>query len=105
MPLHEHYVVHYIMLSFSSLFDNFKINNNWSDKKWALPELIAKCSKEKERLRLGIRNLSISSIKTSGRTMAMINMLENFLTTRKGRERIPIKPQRRMSLRWCLKFF
>jgi hypothetical protein len=33
MPLLEPYLVHYIMLSLPSIFDNFKINYNGSDKK------------------------------------------------------------------------
>jgi hypothetical protein len=32
-PLHEPYVVHYIMMSLPSCFRNFKINYNSSDKK------------------------------------------------------------------------
>jgi hypothetical protein len=51
MPLPEPYLVHYIMLSLPTVFDNFKINYNGSNKKWNLAELIAKCSQEEERLR------------------------------------------------------
>jgi hypothetical protein len=51
MPLPEPYVIHYILLSLSSIFENFKINYNGSDKKWTTAELIAKCSQEEERLR------------------------------------------------------
>jgi hypothetical protein len=51
MPLPKPYLVHYIMLSLPTIFDNFKINYNGSDKKWNLAELIAKCSQDKERLR------------------------------------------------------
>jgi hypothetical protein len=51
MPLFEPYVVHYILLSLPSIFENFKINYNGSDKKWTTIELIAKSSQEQERLR------------------------------------------------------
>jgi hypothetical protein len=51
MPLPEPYLIHYIMLSLPSIFDNFKINYNGSDKKWTFAELIAKCNQEEERLR------------------------------------------------------
>jgi hypothetical protein len=44
MPLSEPYLVHYIMLSLATVFENFKIKYNGSDKKWNLIELIAKCS-------------------------------------------------------------
>jgi hypothetical protein len=44
MPLPEPYLVHYIMLSLPTVFDNFKINYNASDKKWSLAKLIAKYS-------------------------------------------------------------
>jgi hypothetical protein len=46
MPLPEPYLVHYIMLSVPTVFNNFKINYNGSDKKWNLDELIAKCSQK-----------------------------------------------------------
>jgi hypothetical protein len=52
MPLPEPYLVHYIMLSLPTIFDNFKINYNGSDKKWNLTKLITKCSQEEERLRV-----------------------------------------------------
>jgi hypothetical protein len=52
IPLPEPYLVHYIMLSLPTVFENFKINYNGSDKKWNLAELIAKCSQEEERLRV-----------------------------------------------------
>jgi hypothetical protein len=45
MPLPEPYLIHYIMLSLTTIFDNFKINYNGSDNKWNLVELIAKSSK------------------------------------------------------------
>jgi hypothetical protein len=51
MPFPDPYVIHYILLSLPSIFENFKINYNGSDKKWTLAELIAKCSQEEERLR------------------------------------------------------
>jgi hypothetical protein len=51
MPLPEPYLVHYIMLSLPTIFDNFKINYKGSDKQWNLLELIAKCSQEEETLR------------------------------------------------------
>jgi hypothetical protein len=51
MPLPDPYVIHYILLSLPSIFENFKINYNGSDKKWTTSELIAKCSQEEERLR------------------------------------------------------
>jgi hypothetical protein len=51
MPLPDPYVIHYILLSLLSIFENFKINYNGSAKKWAMAELIAKCSQEEERLR------------------------------------------------------
>jgi hypothetical protein len=47
----EPYVVHYIIFSFPTIFDNSKINYNWSGKKWNLTKLIAKCSQEEEMLR------------------------------------------------------
>jgi hypothetical protein len=50
-PLTGPYVVHYIMMSLSSCFENFKINYNSSDKKWTTAELIANLRKEEERLR------------------------------------------------------
>jgi hypothetical protein len=50
-PLPEPYVVHYIMMSLSSCFGNFKINYNSSDKKWTTTELIVDLSQEEERLR------------------------------------------------------
>jgi hypothetical protein len=56
MPLHEPYLVHYIMLSLPTVFDNFKINYNGSDKKWNLTELIAKYKQEEERLRAEHKN-------------------------------------------------
>jgi hypothetical protein len=46
MSLPEPYLVHYIMLSVPTVFNNFKINYNGSDKKWNLDELIAKCSQK-----------------------------------------------------------
>jgi hypothetical protein len=52
MPLSEPYHVHYIILSLSTIFYNFKINYNGSDKKWNLAELIAKYNQEEERLRV-----------------------------------------------------
>jgi hypothetical protein len=52
MPLPNPYVIHYILLSWPSIFKNFKINYNGSDKKWTMAELIAKCSQEEERLRI-----------------------------------------------------
>jgi hypothetical protein len=51
MPLPEPYLVYYIMLSLPTVFDNFKINYNGSNKRWNLAELIAKCNQEEERLR------------------------------------------------------
>jgi hypothetical protein len=51
MPLPEPYVIHYILLPLPSIFENFKINYNESDKKWITTELIAKCSQEEEMLR------------------------------------------------------
>jgi hypothetical protein len=51
MPLLEPYVIHYILLSLPSIFENVKINYNDSDKKWTTTELIVKCSQEEERLR------------------------------------------------------
>jgi hypothetical protein len=51
-PLHEPYVIHYIMMSLPSCFGNFKINYNSSDKKWTTTELIANLSQEEERLRI-----------------------------------------------------
>jgi hypothetical protein len=51
MPLPDPYVIHYILLSQPSIFENFKINYNGSDKKWTTTELIAKYSQEEERLR------------------------------------------------------
>jgi hypothetical protein len=50
-PLPEPYQVNYIMLSLPTIFDNFKINYNGSDKKWNLAELNAKYIQEEERLR------------------------------------------------------
>jgi hypothetical protein len=52
MPLPDHYVIYYILLSLPSIFENFKINYNGSDKKWAMTELIAKCSQEEERMEI-----------------------------------------------------
>jgi hypothetical protein len=52
MPLPDPYVIHYILLSLPSIFENFKINYNDSDKKWTTTELIAKCSQEEEKLRV-----------------------------------------------------
>jgi hypothetical protein len=49
MPLPDPYVIHYILLLLPSIFENFKINYNGSDKKWTTTELIAKCSQEEER--------------------------------------------------------
>jgi hypothetical protein len=51
MPLPKLYLIQYIMLLLRIVFDNFKINYNGSVKKWNLVELIAKCSREEERLR------------------------------------------------------
>jgi hypothetical protein len=51
MPLPEPYVIHYILLSLPSIFENFKVNYNGSYKKWTTSELIAKYSQEEERLR------------------------------------------------------
>jgi hypothetical protein len=48
MPLPKSYLVYYIMLSLPSVFNNFKINYNGSDKKWNLAEFIAKYSQEEE---------------------------------------------------------
>jgi hypothetical protein len=50
MPLPDPYLVHYIMLSLRTIFDNFKINYNGSDKKWNRNELTAKYCQEEERL-------------------------------------------------------
>jgi hypothetical protein len=50
-PLPEPYVIHYIMMSLTSYFGNFKINYNSSNKKWTMAELIANLSQEEERLR------------------------------------------------------
>jgi hypothetical protein len=50
-PLPQSYVIHYIMMSLPSYFQNFKINYSSSDKKWTMAELIANLSQEEERLR------------------------------------------------------
>jgi hypothetical protein len=50
-PLSNPYVIHYVMMSLSPVFGNFKINYNSSDKKWTMTELIAKLSQEEEMLR------------------------------------------------------
>jgi hypothetical protein len=49
-PLPEPYVVHYIMISLTSYFRNFKINYNSSDKKCAMAELIVNLSQEEKML-------------------------------------------------------
>jgi hypothetical protein len=51
MPLPDPYVIHYILSSMPSIFENFKINYSDNDKKWTTTELVAKCSQEEERLR------------------------------------------------------
>jgi hypothetical protein len=51
MPLPDPYVIHYILLSLPSIFENFKVNYNGSDKKCTMAELIEKCSQDEERLR------------------------------------------------------
>jgi hypothetical protein len=56
MPLPEPYVIHYILLLLPSIFENFKINYNGSDKKWTTTELITKCSQAEERLRTENKN-------------------------------------------------
>jgi uncharacterized protein with ATP-grasp and redox domains len=40
-PLPNRYVIHYVMMSLPTIFRNFKINYNSSDKKWTMAELIA----------------------------------------------------------------
>jgi hypothetical protein len=40
-PLPDRYVIHYVMMSLPTIFRNFKINYNSSDKKWTMAELIA----------------------------------------------------------------
>jgi hypothetical protein len=40
-PFIEPYVIHYVMMSLPTVFRNFKINYNSSDKKWTTAELIA----------------------------------------------------------------
>jgi hypothetical protein len=50
-PLPEPYVIHYVMMSLPSCFENFKINYNTSDKKWSMAKLIGNLSQEEERLR------------------------------------------------------
>jgi hypothetical protein len=50
-PLREPYVIHYVMMSLLTVFENFKINYNSSDKKWTTTELIVNLSQEEERLR------------------------------------------------------
>jgi galactose-1-phosphate uridylyltransferase len=50
-PLLDPYVIHYIMMSLPTIFGNFKINYNSSDKKWTMVELITKLSQEEERLK------------------------------------------------------
>jgi hypothetical protein len=51
MPLPKPDVIHYIVLSLPSIFENFKINYNGSDKKWTTTKLITKYNQEEERLR------------------------------------------------------
>jgi hypothetical protein len=49
-PLPDPYVIQYVMMSLPIAFRNFKINYNSSNKKWTMPQLIAKLSQEEERL-------------------------------------------------------
>jgi hypothetical protein len=78
MPLPGPYVIHYILLSLPSIFENFMINYNGSDKKWTMDELIAKYSQEEERLRTENKdyvNLISQDLK---RIFAMVSLAESL---------------------------
>jgi hypothetical protein len=92
--LPEPYVIHYIMMSRSSCFGNFKINYNSSDKKWTTAELIANLSQEEERLRTEndrhIVNFAKGSSSSHGKS-------GEKLSRQKGKEKNPYDPPKEAS--------
>jgi hypothetical protein len=92
-PLLDPYVIHYIMMSLPTIFGNFKINYNSSDKKWTMTELIAKLSQEEERLKTenskNIVNFIKGSISGHGKSGGKISR-------QKGKVTKPYEPQKKL---------
>jgi hypothetical protein len=91
-PLPDPYVIQYVMMSLPIAFRNFKINYNSSNKKWTMPQLIAKLNQEEERLMTKNCGHLINFIKGSSFSHGKS---DGKFSHQKGKGKILMTPQRK----------
>jgi hypothetical protein len=64
MAISDGFLVHFIMTSFPSSYEAFKINYNTQKDKWTMSELIAMCVQEEERMKMD-RTIDVAHLTTS----------------------------------------